>query len=248
MDRFVFVIEGNEKGGAVNSQAITLFDHMAMTIYPVVARAFGYTFRVGTESNLKQDGRSVLRAVWSEKVPLPPPEVASYGDRYDRATTWIVAYHHHRPVGVMGLLDMRIASMSLDYEGRLAPTSLDLTTTREIGRLAILREHRGGAQLVMVGLLREMLAWAKSSGIVRLFSGSTAKLYRVYRRFNATARLLKPLPPIDPEQNPTKDRFFANLRAYGGDTLLFTFDVAGASPWSVFSRFLRSLVHARRRP
>jgi hypothetical protein len=195
-----------------------------MGLYPLVARTFGYTFRVGTEPELLPDGRSILRRVWSQKGALPPPEVANYGERYDRATTWIVAYHHRQPIGVMGLLDMRIASMSLDYDQRLVPTSFDLSSTREIGRLAILPEHRGGAQPLMVGLLREMLAWSKRSGIARLFSGSTAKLYRIYRRFNRTARLLDPLPPHAPEEHPIKQRYFENLRAYGGPTLLFTFD------------------------
>lgn len=171
----------------MNSQVIRLFDRAAMGFYPFVARAFGYTFRVGTGQELLQDGRRVLRAVWSEKVALPPPEVASYGERYDRATTWIVAYHRRQPVGVMGLLDMRIASMSLDYKGRLVPPDLDLSTTREIGRLGILREHRGGAQLVMVGLLREMLAWANRDRAGLVF-GEGAGIVVLETREHAEAR------------------------------------------------------------
>ena len=92
-----------------------------------------------------------------------------------------------------------------------------------------------------------MLAWSQRNGILRLFSGSTAKLYRVYRRFNQTARVLSPLPSRCPQADPLQDRYFEKLRAYGGKTLLFTFEVAGAAPWRVFSQLLPGLVRVRRR-
>jgi hypothetical protein len=129
--------------------------------------------------------------------------------------------------------------MALDYGGLTAPPWLPLHVTREIGRLAILPEHRGGSRVVMVGLLREMLVWSKDHGIAHLFSGSTPKLFRVYRRYNATARLLE--APVDPVPNPERDRYFAPLRAYGGPGVVYTFDVAPATPFQVFTRTLSRL-------
>jgi hypothetical protein len=137
----------------------------------------------------------------------------------------------------MGLLDLRIASTALDLEGRVAPSWLDLRTTREIGRLAIVPSPRGGLQVVMVGLLREMLAWCEANGIRRLLAGSTERLYGVYARYNPTARRL--YAPRVADEDPAITAWFAAKRAYGrGRTVLYTFEVAGASPWSVFSRFL----------
>jgi hypothetical protein len=212
---------------------------MAMATYPWVARASGYTFRTGTSVDLRDDGRAVLAAVWGEKGLLPPKNVASYAERYDGATTWIVAYHRNRPVGVMGLLDMRVASITLDLERRLAPRALDLATTREIGRLAIVKGHRGGAQTVMIGLLREMLAWSKANRIERLFAGSVGRLYEVFSRFNPSARLID-APPDPGAEDPVRFEYFAKIRAYGktSGSVMYTFDVAGASPWRVVSEFL----------
>jgi hypothetical protein len=222
------------------------FDGAAMGVFPWVARAFGYTYRVGRTLDLQHDGRSVIQAVWGAKGLLPPTDLASFGARYDAGMTWIVAYKRGKAVGSMGLLDMRVASVALDYGRRLRPPGLDLATTREICRLAILPKHRGGAQLVMVGLLREMLAWSVRNGIVRLFSGSTEQLFNVYRRFNPTARIID--PPRDLSEDPTRERYYEKLRGYGGDGVLYTFDVDGASPWSVFSRFLtRNLKRQERR-
>jgi hypothetical protein len=216
-----------------------LFDRVALAALPWIARALGYTFRVGTDAQLAADAHRVLSTVWKQKGVSPDPDAASYAERYDRATTWIVAYRGRRPVGVMGLIDMRVASVALDYGGQKAPPGLPLDVTREIGRLAILREHRGGARAVMLGLLCNMLVWSQENGVELLFSGSTPALFRVYRRYNATARLLT--APRDPVPNPARDRYFAPLRAYGGEGVLYTFEVAGATPFAVFSRTLAGL-------
>jgi hypothetical protein len=143
----------------------------------------------------------------------------------------------------MGLLDMRIASVARDYGGQKAPPWLPLHLTREIGRLAILPEHRGGPRVVMLGLLREMLVWSMDHGIEHLFSGSTPALFKVYRRYNATARLVS--APHDPVPSPERDRYFAPLRAYGGEGVVYTFDVAPATPFHVFSRTLAGLTTAK---
>jgi hypothetical protein len=217
-----------------------LFDRGMLGAFPWIARGLGYSFRVGTQPSLEADAKKVLSAVWQAKRVAMAPEAARYAERYDPATTWIVAYHRGSPVGVMGLLDMRIASVALDDGGQKAPPSLPLKVTREIGRLAILPEHRGGSRVVMLGLLREMLVWSVEHGIEQLFSGSTPALFQVYKRYNATARLVA--APLDPVPSPERDRYFAPLRAYGGEGVVYTFDVAGATPFQVFSRTLAGLV------
>jgi hypothetical protein len=224
---------------------VRAFDATAMGLYPLVARAFGYSFRVGNDAALVADAKSVHRGVWSRLGVAPAADAVHFGERYDRAvSTWIVAYHRGRPVGVMALLDMAVASIALDYEGCVAPTGLDLATTREISRLAVVEEHRGNGQLVMVGLLREMLAWSMRQGIARLFGGARTRLFLVYRRFNPTARLVTAPPATS--KDPLQARYFEALRRYGGTGCMFTFEVAGASPWAVFSSFLRRRAGRRR--
>jgi hypothetical protein len=223
--------------------AVRLFDTAAMGIYPLVARLAGYHFRIGTDQDLRRDGRAVLREVWESKGVHAPADLAWIGERYDDATTWIIAYQGATPVGVLGLMDLRLASMALDYGAQQVPAELDLATTRELSRLAVLPRHRGGAQTVMVGLLREMLAWSRANGIERLFAGSTPVLYRVYRRFNPSARLIEARPVA--EESPEQQRYFAALRAYGGKGVLYTFTTAGAMPWEIFSRFLAGFLRAR---
>ncbi len=218
------------------------FDELAMRAWPHVARALGYTVRVGPDC--ADDGREVLRAVWGAVGATPPAELAWVGERYDRATTWIVAYRGAEPVGVFGLLDMRVASVSLDYDRRTVPAGLDLACTRELARLAIVPSHRRGRGVVMVALLREMLHWSKQNHIKTLFAGSTPRLFRVYARYNATARLVDTLPA--PPESEALSRYFAPLRARGGPGVHFTFEVDGARPWDVFTRFLAGKLYRRR--
>lgn len=217
------------------------FDALAMFSWPYLARTLGYTVRVGEDC--AEDGRTVLRSVWGALGVAPPAEVAWVGQRYDHATTWIVAYRGGRPVGVFGLLDVRLASVSLDYDRRLLPLAIDPSTTRELGRLAILPGHRGGRSVVMVALLREMLHWCKANGITTLFAGSTRRLFDVYARYNPTARLVDTLP--SPHEEEPLSRYFAPLRAHGGPGVHYTFEVAGARPWDVFLRFLTGRLKRR---
>src|SRR5688572_22924457 len=104
-----------------DSWAVRLFDTTAMTSYPLIARLLGYTFQVGRSDALRQDARAVLREVWSKLGVSPPATLAQIGERYERASTWIVAYHQGRPVGAKALLDVRVASIALDVMQRRLP-------------------------------------------------------------------------------------------------------------------------------
>ena len=88
----------------------------------------------------------------------------------------------------------------------------------------------------MVGLTLTMYRYALEQGMAQLFSGSTPKLYEVYRRFNPTARLVH-APAAGPE-DAVKARYLAPLRAYGGPGVVYTFDIVGASPADVLGRFI----------
>lgn len=214
-----------------------IFDRAAIGAYTAIARAFGYQIRIGLDDTLERDANRVNAEVWNEKGVKPPADLASFGERYNRAVSvWFVVYSGTRPVGAMALLDMRVASVALDYERCAAPPSLDLERTREIGRLAILPEHRGRGQIVLAGLCLEMYLWCRDNGIHMLFSGATPKLFRMYQRFNASARLIT--APRLPVEDPTKARYFEAIRRYGGEGCIFTFEVAGGAPWEVVARML----------
>ena len=239
-------LPGSHRLAAVGKpSAARLFDAAAMALYPWLARAFGYRFRVGLDEALVADGRSVHRAVWAEIGVDPGALDATLSQRYARAAScWIVAYHGDAPVGAMALCDLRVASVTLDFEGCLPPRGIDLARTREIAKLAILKAHRGHGQLVMVGLLREMLVWSKRAGIVQLFGGSEQRHYRMYRRFNPTARLHDKRP--GPPQPESLVRYYQPLRRWSGPSVLFSFEVQGASPWRVFSDLVARKLGRRR--
>lgn len=218
------------------SWAVKFFDEAAMGSYPHIARLLGYTFRVGYSEELLRDARTVLQEVWSAAGITFPQELAWVGEQYDKASVWIVAYHRGKPVGVKGLIDTRRASLALDVMQRQMLPELEGRRVREIARLAILPSHRGGQQTIMVGLLREMLHFCKKEGAEYLLAGSDRRLFRVYQRYNPTACEIH--PPHNPKLHPDVVRYFESVRTHSPDPVLYTFRVDGASPWSVFQRFL----------
>jgi hypothetical protein len=216
-------------------QWIRAFDRMAMATFPLVARQLGYTFRTGRDAALEADAKAVFTAVYAPEGGLPPAELVAFGQRYDDAATWIVAYYRGKPIGVKALLDVRVASVALDVTETQLPPHWNAEQVREISRLAILRSHRGGRGVVMVGLLREMLHAARSEAVTTLLAGADRKLFHVYARYNPTARIVH-FPLVAPK--PLARAYFHHARSHSPDPVLFAFDVAGASPWAIFQRFL----------
>lgn len=224
---------------------VRLFDATAMGLIPVVTSLLGYRFRVGTDARLRQDAHAVLAGVWAEEGAQAPAALAWVGERYEPAVqAWIVAYHRGRPVGVMAMCDPRVASLGLDCWQRRPPTGADLTHTREIARLGILAPYRGRGQTVMIGLLREMLAWSQRHGVQELLVASAAGLVASYRRFNPTARLLD-WPQVE-DEDPVLTAYFAPVRQWGRRGAVYTFQVSGASPWATASTWVRGRLAARR--
>jgi GNAT superfamily N-acetyltransferase len=216
-----------------------LLDPLALAAYPVLAGALGYRFETGSSERLHRHGRAVLAEVWaSEGLAPPPPEHKAISERYDAATTWIVAYAGGKPVGVLGLVDLRVVSVALDLFQRLPPPELALDKTIELARLAVLPAHRGRADTVLVGLLREMLVFCKQRGLETVFASAARPMYQFYRRFNPTARLIDPPPkPSEPEE---LTRYYQALREFdAGQGVLFVMDVGDCSAWPVFRQFVK---------
>ncbi|MEW5849952.1 MAG: hypothetical protein AB2A00_14245 [Myxococcota bacterium] len=217
------------------------FDALAMGTFPLVATVLGYRVRVGATPELRADARDVLAQVWRAEGVSPSEDARWVEERYDAATTWVVVSHRGRPVGVVGVLDMRIACLSLDFEMRVPPPGMDLATTREVARLAILPSHQRGDQLVLVALLHQVLTLCRRAGVRTLMGGSTRNLFELYRRFNPAAQIIH--PPAKTHEPPELTQYFAPLRAYSaGRGVLFTFDLGAASPWHVFSRLVKNRV------
>jgi hypothetical protein len=68
---------------------------------------------------------------------------------------------------------------------------------------------------------------------------SAASLFSVYRRFNATARLRD--WPMVVDEHPDVTRYFAPVRKWGRTGAVYTFEVAGATPWQTFSAWLQKV-------
>jgi hypothetical protein len=226
---------------------LTALDDASSSTFFRLAALGGYRFRTGTDPALVRDAKAVHHESWRDKKVSPPDDANAWGARYDNATwSWIVAYRRGRPVGTVALLDMRRASIALDYERRDPPLGLDLAVTRELARLAIVPTVRGRhGQVVMIGLLFMMRRHCLRGGVTGLFAGSTPALFQVYRRFNPSARLVQ--AHLRPTEDPIQTRYFEPLRRYGGKGCLYTFDIAAGSPPLLFARMVRDLVVAQRR-
>lgn len=208
---------------------------LALFLFPLIARFFGYTFKTGTQTALVTDALRVLQTVHATKGGLPPKDLQHLRIRYDQASTWIVAYQQKRPVGVIALLDIRTASIALDLAERTLPEDWNEEKTREIGRLAIVLSHRG-RPLVMAGIIREVLKQVQRLKIDTLLAHADYNLYRIYAGYTPSIRVLD-LPTT--EVSADTRRYFHYLRASSSAPVLFAFDVNNDPPCDVFRRYWR---------
>lgn len=212
----------------------TAFSKLALFMFPLIARLFGYTFKTGNQPILVRDALRVLQTVHAGKAGLPPKDLQHLRMRYDQASIWIVAYQHKRPVAVVALLDIRRASIALDVAERTLPADWNAATTREVGRLAVVLSHRG-RPLVMAGILRALLKLVQLHKIETLFANADRKLYQIYSSYSpGNSRLLElPCTEVDADTR----RYFHYLRACSNDPVLFAFDARLDQPCDVFRRY-----------
>ena len=203
---------------------------VAMAVLPLAVHPLGYSFRVGRGPAFSRDARHVLQAVWS----APPDDLALHR-RYLESPTWVLGYRHGRPIACMGLYDVRELSFSLNHLQAAPPHGVDPATYRDLSRLAIVRSARGGAQIVMLGLLREMVLWCQAHGVTHILSISVPKLFPVFKRYNPSAKLITldpaPIPPSD-DVRAYHDRIAARV----GPVISYTFDLNGFDALGVMLR------------
>ena len=215
---------------------------LAMALFPPAVKLLGYTFRVGHGPAFTADARRVLEAVWSA-----PAEDSAAHRRYLESPTWLLGYRHGEPIACMGLYDVREFSFSLNHLRAAPPRGMDPATYRDLSRLAIVPAARGGAQLVMIGLLREMTLWCQTRGVTHILSISVPSLFPVFERYNPSARQITLEPaaaPLPPGLGDYHDRIAARV----GPVISYTFDMSGFDALGVMLRaFLRPLRRIRRR-
>lgn len=203
---------------------------VAMALFPWTVRPLGYSFRAGRGPAFSRDAQHILKAVWS--APLDDVELHR---RYLESPTWVLGYRHGRPIACMGLYDVRELSFTLNHLRAAPPRGMDPATYRDLSRLAIVRSARGGAQIVMLGLLREMALWCQANGVTHILSISVPELFSVFKRYNPSGKPITldpaPVPPSD-DVRAYHDRIAARV----GPVISYTFALNGFDALGVMLR------------
>lgn len=203
---------------------------LAMSLFPPAVRLLGYTFRTGHGPAFSSDARAVLEAVWSA-----PAEYAGPHRQYVESPTWMIGYRHGKPIACMALYDVRELSFSLNHLQAAPLRGVDPASYRDLSRLAIVPAARGGSQLVMIGLLREMALWCWAQGVTQILSISVPSLFPVFERYNPSAKQVT----LEPASTPVPEviqSYHDRIAARVGPVISYTFDLDGFDALSVMLR------------
>ena len=214
----------------------------AMALLPRALSLLGYTFRAGRGPEHVADAEAVLDAVWS----APSAESAAHRS-YLEAPTWILGYRHGQPIACMGLYDVRERSFSLNHLGARPPRGMDPATYRDLSRLAIVPSARGGARVVMLGLLHGMARWCRDQGVTHILAISVPSLFPVFERYNPSARRVTLEPAAEPLPRSTQ-AYHDRIAAKVGPVVSYTFDLRAFDALRVIVQTLSRPLRRRRPP
>ena len=218
------------------------WERLALALFPPAVRLLGYTFRSGQGPTFSSDARHVLDAVWSA-----PADAAGPHRHYIESPTWLIGYRHGKPVACMALYDVREVSFSLNHLRAAPLRGVDPATYRDLSRLAIVPSARGGSQLVMIGLLREMALWCWARGVTTILSISVPSLFPIFERYNSSAKPIT-LEPASAPLPEAVQAYHDRIAARVGPVISYTFDLDGFDALSVMLRaFVQPLRRALRR-
>lgn len=222
----------------------TPIDRLFRGALVAVSRLAGVRIRVARSAAERADAEAVAAAVLGERRGRVPPSLRSIGARYDAMATTLVAYDEGRPVGTMTLYLPTDSSRTVESAPLRLPDGIEPRDVVDIGRLAVLPSHRGGARLVLLGLLGAAQRFSERAGR-RWWVGMTSpKLVEVFRRLNPTAR---PLPRALVDERPAAVVLYWIAYREGAARELAPFIMAnaGASPVRILTRHCARLLRGR---
>ncbi len=228
---------------------LTLADRLCLLALAAAQRVRGVRIdRVESPADVR-DAAQVLDAVFGPR-PAPPPELAHIEARYAAMAVTFIARVRGRPVGTLTLYVPQTSSRTVESVAVDLPDGLRPVDVIDIGRLAILPAHRGGARLVLLGLLAAADAFSRRIARTWWIGVSRPPLVAAFRRLNPTTRPL-PLAAVD-ARAPEVMRYWAHYR--GADPAArepFIISTGGTRPSRVVTRHaavaLRGLLRRRRR-
>ncbi len=133
----------------------------------------------------------VHEAIHGREPPSIPDDLREVEHRYVRGAAVFVARYRGRPVGVLTMFEPRSRSRTTDAMAVKLPDGVGLEQVLDIGQLAVVREHRGGARFAMLSLLAAVQRYTQQVGRIYWVGATSPGLVGVFRSMNPTLALLE---------------------------------------------------------
>lgn len=225
---------------------LTVADRAALLTLRAVRRLAGVRIVFARTPVARADAEAVLAAVAGPPAPIPA-DLTDLHRRYADMAYTFVAYVGRRPVGTMTLYLPVTRSRTVDSAPVVLPAGVHPRDVIDIGRLAILPEHRGGARLVMLSLLDAAHDFSRRIGRTWWVGMTAAGLVSVFNRLNHTTRPLR-LAGVDRRPGPLVRYWRAYRGGRGTDGLApFILEVDQTVPSRVIGEAFAAALRRRRR-
>lgn len=225
-------------------RALTWGDRLFRRGLGVLNRVLGIRVVWARDAHAQMHADAVARTVLGER--RVPPDLRHIDARYGRMAVTLVAYHRRTPVGTLTLYLPGSSSRTLESAPLRLPAGVRPWQMVDIGRLAVLPEHRGGARLVLLGLLAVAQRFTEQAGRTYWVGMTHPSLLRVFEALNPTVRPLE--TTVDDRRPDALVRYWRSYRrGVSPAPAPFILVANGASPRTLLTRHACRLLRARLR-
>ena len=125
-------------------------------------------FKVATSKSDIEKAQHLAWRIYGQELKYFDPKKnvpKLHTDEYDPHSLHVIAEHHGEIVGSLRLILDSEIGFYIEKDFQLKEKLEDRKHTGEISRLIVLPEHRGGARLISMGLLKKTLEVSKNNAV-----------------------------------------------------------------------------------
>jgi len=211
---------------------VKAIDKLSIAIFGLIIFLRGYRLTVAHSPRELADAHKLF----DEDGIRFPAEIEDDLTRFSNGAVNIVAYYRNEPVGMVRIANPKIANrayahLGMDKEG----------AHHEIQGLIVKKEHRDGAQFVMLGLVRKLYTYSVANKIRTWNACGKRELYLTIRRY------CKKTEVIEVDFKSIQHPVTRYLYTHGKLETYFIMDLLGFSPSLILMNFLKKHIKSLRR-
>ncbi|PCJ38643.1 MAG: hypothetical protein COA99_11480 [Moraxellaceae bacterium] len=196
----------------------------------------GYEFKIAVDKEDVSRANELRNRIFSDEKYSD--DLANLHEQQDKFTTIFICHYKGELVGTIRLVELSKCSALSLFNVEL-PDSICNNNAKELGGLAVETTHRGVGRIALMGLIDTAYKFSLTNNIHWWLCSSRGNQYKSFKAINEDCQKLEQHQP-DQLQLETRKIFASWFEKYGGDLVVFVFDLSGVSYFKNIQTIIKS--------